>query len=218
MAQNVTGKLYESITGQLFEIGRQLRQRGGYPFVAEALQKHLQLAVEGRFLTALDVAKETIVRLISGDQILTIDAVDGTEILADAKDLFSYIDSDFINYNANEKGPATPETSVGVYELTQNATFSQMFGELNKDIKKLCLTQHQIKNFVKKYRKWLRAEGYGTFFLFESKGNFFVADARFDSRGDLSVYVDNLGDFAVGDADVRHRLVVPQLAIQNFVF
>ncbi|MFC1756597.1 hypothetical protein ACFLZC_00340 [Patescibacteria group bacterium] len=42
--------MYESITGQLFEIGRQLRQKGGYSFSPEMLQKHLQDAIEGRFV------------------------------------------------------------------------------------------------------------------------------------------------------------------------
>jgi len=49
MAQRVAGELYESITGQLFELGRQLRQPNGYPFNPHRLKLHLQAAVEGRF-------------------------------------------------------------------------------------------------------------------------------------------------------------------------
>ncbi len=45
----VAGDLYESITGQLFEIGRQLRQPNGYPYDANQLKAHLQAAIEGRF-------------------------------------------------------------------------------------------------------------------------------------------------------------------------
>ncbi|MBU1345259.1 MAG: hypothetical protein KKD66_26915 [Proteobacteria bacterium] len=48
MTEKVAGKLYE-ITGQLFEIGHQLRQPNGYPFDAEMLKKHLQAAIEGKF-------------------------------------------------------------------------------------------------------------------------------------------------------------------------
>lgn len=47
--QRVAGELYEGITGQLFEIGRQLRQPNGYPFDPQLLQKYLQAAIEGRF-------------------------------------------------------------------------------------------------------------------------------------------------------------------------
>ncbi|MBI2035175.1 MAG: hypothetical protein HYT12_00635 [Candidatus Liptonbacteria bacterium] len=49
MAQRVAGDMYESITGQLFELGRQLRQPNGYPFDPTALKRHLQDAIEGRF-------------------------------------------------------------------------------------------------------------------------------------------------------------------------
>lgn len=49
MAQRVAGELYESLTGQLFEIGRQLRQTNGYPFDACKLQRALQNAIEGTF-------------------------------------------------------------------------------------------------------------------------------------------------------------------------
>ena len=41
MAKKVEGELYESITGQLFEIGRQLRQKGGYPFNPEELKIYI---------------------------------------------------------------------------------------------------------------------------------------------------------------------------------
>jgi hypothetical protein len=50
MANKVAGELYESITGQLFEIGRQLRQPNGYPFNPEMLKKYLQNGIEGRFI------------------------------------------------------------------------------------------------------------------------------------------------------------------------
>lgn len=49
MAQKVAGELYESIIRELFEIGRQVHQPGGYPFDLEKLQRFLQRAVEGRF-------------------------------------------------------------------------------------------------------------------------------------------------------------------------
>jgi hypothetical protein len=45
----VAGELYESLTGQLFELGRQLRQPNGYPFNPFQLKLHLQAAIEGKF-------------------------------------------------------------------------------------------------------------------------------------------------------------------------
>ncbi|KKT26652.1 MAG: hypothetical protein UW11_C0007G0001, partial [Parcubacteria group bacterium GW2011_GWA2_43_9b] len=94
----------------------------------------------------------------------------------------------------------------------KDATFSQMFGDLSSDVRRLCLTQHQIKNFVKKHRNWLRTEGYATFFLFESKGHFFVASVDVHSGGRLYVSVRLFGSAHVWDAELRRRLVVPKLA------
>ncbi|MEK7465175.1 MAG: hypothetical protein AAB631_00140 [Patescibacteria group bacterium] len=45
----VAGDLYESITGQIFKIARQLRQPSGYPFNPHLLKLHLQNAIEGKF-------------------------------------------------------------------------------------------------------------------------------------------------------------------------
>lgn len=49
MAKKVEGKLYEVLTGQLFEIGRQLRQKNGYPFDPDELKDYFQEAIEGNF-------------------------------------------------------------------------------------------------------------------------------------------------------------------------
>jgi hypothetical protein len=158
------------------------------------------------------VVAKPILRIISGDYPLTIDAVDGTEILADAKDVFvGGIDPDFKNWSADEIGNPTAETPVDVHEMTRDATFSQIFGELNSDVRKLCFTQAQIKNFVKKYRNWLRTDGYATFFLLKSKGNFFVADVV-DSDGELFVNRRQLDDPGIWAGGYHRRVVVPRPA------
>lgn len=181
---------------------------------------------EGRMLVracAEKIAKSVkgvlsdFLELISGNESLILDPVDGKETLTVAKDVFAYIDSDFKNYGAGEKGPATEATPVRVYELTKDATFPQLFGSLSSDVNKLCLTQAQIKGFVKKYRNWLRVDGYATFFLFESNKNFFVACVHVLSDGTLKVFVYRLVYSSVWFAEDRHRVVVPQLA-WYFVF
>jgi len=158
-------------------------------------------------------ARKQFLRLISGGKPFTIDAVDGTEIIADAEDMFpAGIDSDFKNWGADEPGQPTAETSVAVYEMKQDATFSQMFRELDHDIRRLCFTQHQIKNFVKKHRNWLRTDGCATFFLFESKDNLFVADVRFSSDGRLDVNALQFGYSLIWRVGRCPRVVVPRLA------
>lgn len=159
------------------------------------------------------VVREIVLRLISDGQTLVLDAVDGTVTLFGAKDTFAWRDSNLEKWGTNNPGPAIPETLVEVYEMAKDATFAQIFGSLSSDLKKLCLTQHQIKNFVQKYRSWLRTEGYGTFFLFESDGEFFVADVSFSSDGTLRVFVHRFVHDDVWYAGGRPRIVVPQLAV-----
>ena len=152
----------------------------------------------------------SLLRRIS-DEPLIIDAVDGQEILANATDMFAWIDSDFKNWGADEPGRPSGETKAVVYEMAKDGTFKQLFSSLESDVAKLCFTQAQIKGFVKKHRSWLRTDGYGTFFLFRSKGEFFVAIVYVYSGG-LYVYVPRLGYSYVWYAEYRYRLVVPRLA------
>ncbi|MFM7088394.1 MAG: hypothetical protein ACKOW9_02600, partial [Candidatus Paceibacterota bacterium] len=115
-------------------------------------------------------------KLLSGAETLMLDALDGKETLATAKETFpSGIDGDFKNWGTNKPGVATKEQAVDVHELVKDGTFAQMFGSLGTDLDKLCLTQSQIKNFCKKHPQWLRQNGSATFFLFKVEDQFFVA-------------------------------------------
>jgi hypothetical protein len=159
------------------------------------------------------VGDNSLLKLISGGETLTVDAYDGTEILADAKDVFNYIDSDFRNWKADEAGKATDETPVNVYEMVKDGTYAELFSSLNSDVEKLFFTQAQIKGFVKKHRKWLRKDGYGTFFPFKSNGKRFVAFVYVFSDDRLSVLVRMFEGDGVWRAEGRPRIVVPQLAV-----
>lgn len=84
MAKKVAGEMYETITGQLFEIGRQLRQPKGYPFNPEELKSYLQAAIEGRFVsTEVDVVCITVDLDIPLDYDKT---KDGWKYLSDVKE------------------------------------------------------------------------------------------------------------------------------------
>ena len=195
-------ELVKKLGGSIEMIYRLAKPEG-----SETLEAIARIIVQG-----VVKVQNQFLKLISSGQSLTVDAVDGSEVLADSKDVFTYIDSDFINWGADEPGWPTAATSVDVHEIVKNATFSQIFGSLSSDVHKLCFTQHQIKNFVKKHRNWLRAESYGTFFLFESKGHFFVACVRFRSGGGFYVCVGRFEDSDVWGARFRRRVVVPQPA------
>lgn len=151
--------------------------------------------------------------LLSGAETLMLDALDGKETLATAKEVFtSGIDGDLKKWGTNKPDIATKETAVDVHQLVKNATFAQMFGSLGTDLDKLCLTQSQIKNFCKKHSNWLRKDGYATFFLFKIKNQFFVADVDVDPDG-LYVYVHRFESDSVWSAESSHRIVAPQLKL-----
>lgn len=154
----------------------------------------------------------SILKLISGTERLLVDACDGKETIAKAREVFpSGIDGDFINWGTNKAGIVTKEAEVQVHELTQNATFSQIFGSLGTDLDKLCLTQSQIKNFCKKHCNWLRKDDNATFFLFKVEDQFFVASVHVDSGG-LYVTLRRFGRDRIWNAESSSHVVVPQLS------
>lgn len=157
-----------------------------------------------------------IVKLISGAEVLELDETDGKETIAEAKATFTgYLDSDFKNYGANVPSSATGKMNVTVHKMIKDGTFAQIFGGMSDDLNSLCLTQPQIIQFVKKHRKWLRTDGYGTFFLFKVGDEFFVAGVRVFDGGRLMVGAVRLSFAYVWDAGSHRRIVVPQLNLAN---
>ncbi len=150
-------------------------------------------------------------KLLSGAETIMLDALDGKETLATAKEVFpSGINDNFKKWGINKAGIATKEQVVDVHEQVLDGTFAQMFGSIGTDLDKLCLTQAQIKNFCKKYSSWLRKDGFANLFLFKVEDQFFVASVDVYSDG-LYVRVFRLGYAYVWDAEYAHCVVTPQL-------
>jgi len=146
--------------------------------------------------------------LISGDEPLMLDPTDGQETLAQATDVFRYIDRNFEDWKCNRVGRATKETQVQVYEMVTDATFQEMFSGFAAAVGRLTLTQAQIKQFVRRYPDWLKKGGNGTFFLFKVGTRFFVAAVYLFSDGRFGVRVRRFALERVFRAHKRHRLVV----------
>lgn len=143
----------------------------------------------------------------------TIAPTQGGTILAQAKDVFTgYLDSDFNGWCTDIASVDTKETPVDIYEMKENGNYRTLFGSFGVDIRSLCLTQGQIKEFARTHRHLLRQDGYATFFLFAVNGEVFVADVCVDG-GELGADVRRFSSDRVWDADGRHCVVVPQLAI-----
>jgi len=149
---------------------------------------------------------------------LVIDPVDGSKILAD-KGMELEISPDLKN-KVNEPGQPTGETHVDAREQVRRGTFQQLFGSLNTDVGRLCLSQHQIRNFAEKYRLFIKLEFSDAIFLFKSNSLLLVAQVRFIS-GTYEVpdtpisRVTRLSDPRVWSADGHYHtcVVIPQQVV-----
>ncbi len=153
------------------------------------------------------------IKLISAGKHVVISAINGTETLAFAYDVFSSISPDFINWGCDKAEQATPEVAVLVYEQIKDATYPDIFGSVDQNFDHLALTTSQIKNFVMNHAKdyLLEAEWTCFRFLFKEGDEFFIADVRVLSEGKLDFRVTRFLDGSVRHAVHRHRIVVPQL-------
>jgi hypothetical protein len=154
-------------------------------------------------------------RILDREKIV-IAKTNGKENLVHAQDVFTgWIDPDFVNYGCDVEDKPTTDTFVEVFEMVTNGDFTRIFGGFNVSLDQLCLSQNQIKYFVKDHFDKLQTDGYGTFFLFKVGEEIFVAYVHFDDRGRLKVYVRRFSRDDVWRAGFRHRIVVPQLTLAN---
>ncbi len=174
--------------------------------------------VNGQVAKATET-KPQILHLISSGKKIVIRTTKGERTIAQAKDIFTWgIDGDFTNWGLDVPGEAKLETLVEVHEMTEDGDFKAIYGGLDRNLDNLRLTQDQIIAFVGDNKKWLRKEGYGTFFLFTKKdepinadkSNLFVADVNLDSDERPNAFVRHFSDDNEWCGGNRHRVVVPQ--------
>ena len=157
------------------------------------------------------MSNNSILRLVSGNEPIVICATVGANITASATDVFSwFLYPDFKNCDAQAAGEPTPDTSVEVYERVKDGDFKTIFGSLGRNLDELCLTQEQIIAFVRDHEKWLRTDGYTTFFLLKVGGEFFVARMRHARDSGLKADVVNFPYEDKWCGPDHHRVVVPQ--------
>ncbi|MEI6490448.1 MAG: hypothetical protein WCO16_01655 [bacterium] len=154
------------------------------------------------------------VKPISEGKHVVIGATKGTETLASATDMFTYISPDFKNWGCDKDEEATPEVAVEVYEQITDATYPNIFGSIDQNFDRLVLTTPQIRSFIMNNAKdyFLEKEEWTCFrFLFKVSNEFFVADVRVLAGGDRDVRVTRFLDGSVRHAQYHHRIVVPKL-------
>lgn len=154
---------------------------------------------------------EPILHLLSDGEII-LPETDSKRTLAKAKDTFpGFLDSDFKNWGTDVVGEKSGEMPVSIYEIRQNATFSDMFTLLSSDLDKLAMPQDKIIEFCENHQDHLREGGHATFFLFKVGDKFFVANVNFENGGRLMANVNRFGSNFVWGGGFRRRVIVPQL-------
>jgi len=126
---------------------------------------------------------DPLVQRILEEQTIIIGPLDGVRRIAGlaGQNLFAHIDIAFIaafKENAEKKtvNRPTPQTNFEVHEQVGEATFKSLFAKVNKDLKKLAVTEDQLIELVERYR---------SLFYF---GNYSVTDLLLAESGvDLSV-------------------------------
>ena len=160
---NVTGEEHFSITGQMLEIQRQIRLKGGSPIDPQLVTIALQDIIEGKFSHKKTANSVILRRLYEGESIIIV-SCDGSETIVNDKDTFKAGRAlGYENFGRGKPEWATENTVVEVYEVVQNAKFMQKFNNLKiKELDKLCFTQHQIIQFCKDHANRLSPRRYKT--------------------------------------------------------
>jgi hypothetical protein len=100
-----------------------------------------------------------VLKLISEGKRVVIAATNGTETLASATDIFTYISPDFKNWGCDKDEEATPEVAVEVYEQIEDATYPKIFGSVDQNFDRIVLTTPQIRSFIMNNAKDYYLEG-----------------------------------------------------------
>ncbi len=157
--------------------------------------------------------KGSFLKLISGNQGLTIAPTDGTKVVADATRLFNdYLDGNFREWKIDVQSGSTTAQSVNVHQMIKEGGHQEIYASLNSDLNALVLTQSQIIQFVRDNQDWLCEDGdtdYLTFFLFKAHDEFFVACVSKGDDGLLSASVSRLAEGVALRGGFRNRFVIP---------
>lgn len=170
-----------------------------------------------RFLRLIFVVKNLFLkkkylflRLISGAETLSIGPLDGKRLIKDAKSVFGTRIPPLFDSRFDDKVKPTPKTLFDVYELKKDATFLQIFYDINPDLRKSVMTQDQIISFCEEYSKWLNQKGDFNFFLTESKGYFYVILISKSQNG-FRLHPASVHNGIVWPSSKEGRVVAPKL-------
>jgi hypothetical protein len=168
----VTGDQHFDITGQMLEIQRQIRQRGGSPIDPKLVTQSLQNIIEGKMKK-----DNKILKLISSSESLVIPKCSGKRTFTNTVGIFKPIDwGEIAETELVDVSDETETTSVDIFEsVGSETTYSQAFSALSLDFEHMCFSQDQILTFYEncKAGKMFKAKQMDLF-LVKSKNRMYI--------------------------------------------
>jgi len=150
-----------------------------------------------------------LLRSISASVPIAIPPTQGERTIVRAKDVFSEIHQDFEVWKTNIPESPRHETRVGVFEISYDARFNEIFRSSKRAFDQISLTQEQIIAFALTHRSWLSGRLYGTFFLFKVQKDFLVSRVTITRDETLRISPQRLLDKWILSARDQHRIVLP---------
>lgn len=190
-------------------------------YVIQDTKEAIKLFVEAVKNRNSHLKPKGILRLGSGDYVLTIEALDGSRFICQSKKTFkSFIDEHFVGWGINKPGVATPRTPVQVREIVGDGTFMEIFRALPGTWNQKWVSQDQVIYFCERLSCWLQKKQATRFLIKKDEnkpideanpeGNSVVVSVSVDSGG-LRVCVYCLEYDFVWAGVSRNRVVSPQL-------
>lgn len=208
--EEILGRLLKKVTdfspeklGVLYDLVEKLSESSWLEWLAE-LKKFLRKKQCWRF---------KVLKLVSNFmEEFTIGPIANETDLTELEEFFDEIHPPFFYgapHGISLVSEPTVETPVELYEMSDYATFFQIFGELGVNPRKICFTPYQIGKFVHKYPGLLGHRGLAMLFLFQAGGDFFVACVR-HQHGKTLMFVSELGCSGEWDPNDCNYVVIPK--------
>ena len=207
---DLTGGVYGNVLGPIKDLVPKLSDPQDRLGFRREFVKYLRKEpcwTSGQVTQVAEPKPITYTRCISGDEVITIDATDGSVTIPSSADVFNGGVYNHSGVTLGVQGQAREFVKVGVYEQIVDGKFSQILGSLGCRF----FTEHQVVRFVEKHTKWLLSGRYATFLPFIVGREELVARVNFDHSGRLEVNVVCFAYNHVWDAECHFRVVVPQL-------
>lgn len=145
---------------------------------------------------------------ICEDLKLFIETCDGSKGLADATDLFTWINP---NVRSTATWIPTQKTRVEVYEILKKVQFMQILNSLKRGREGLFFTPHQIKKFVANNLGWLKDSKCDVFFFFEMNDEVVGAHPFFGKDYHVDLYFTQPNEKPLLLRGFMPRLIVPYI-------